>query len=321
MKRISKTILSILIAAIMLVTFAVPVFASSTSDANEPIDTGHACSLTLIYEYEGDTMPGLELKLYKVADFTADYQFNPVERFAEKGIAITGIKSQSDWDKLSSTLSALIALEKPAPDAEATTDEDGKGIFPGLTTGLYFTDQQRVEKEDGTIYTFKSVLVAVPAVNADGTWNYDVSATPKVDVYVPEKIYIDYRVNKLWKDQCNEDKRPASVSVTILKNGSVYEEITLDAKVNWTYTWTVEDDGSVYQVIETNVPENYTMTADSQGNVFSITNTYKPETPPETPPQTGDTFDSGIWIFAMSVSGILLVLTGVFMMRKRREEE
>lgn len=321
MKRISKTILSVIIAAIMLVICAVPVFASSTSDAIEPIDTAHACTLTLDYIYEGETMPGLELKLYKIADFTADFQFEPTERFAEKGIAINGIKSQSDWDKLASTLSALIALEKPTPDAEATTGEDGKGLFSDLTTGLYFTDQQRVEKEDGTIYTFKSVLVAVPAVNEDGTWNYDVSATPKVDVYVPEKVYIDYRVNKLWKDQGNENKRPGSVSVTILKNGEVFEEIELNAAGNWTYTWTAEDDGSVFQVIETNVPENYTMTADSNGSVFSITNTYIPETVPVTPPQTGDTFDSGIWVFLISVSGVLLVLMGIVMMRRRREEE
>ena len=69
------------------------------------------------------------------------------------------------------------------------------------------------------------------------------------------------------------------------------------------------------------MPENYTMTADSNGSVFSITNTYIPETVPVTPPQTGDTFDSGIWVFLISVSGVLLVLMGIVMMRRRREEE
>ena len=322
MKKTSTTVLSAIVSVILLAALCVPAFAASTADAKTPVDTSHVCTLTLDYTYEGKAMPGIALKLYKIADFSADFQYTPTARFAEKGIAINGIKSQTEWDKLASTLSALIALENLTPDAAQSTGEDGKAHFSGLSTGLYFTDQIRREEEDGTVYTFKRVLVTLPELNAEGEWNYDVSAAPKVDVYVPEKVYIDYRVNKLWKDTGYENLRPASVSVTILKNGTIYESVALNADKNWTYTWTVEDDGSVWQVVETDVPKDYTMTAGQQGTVFSITNTYeKPDTPPDNPPPTGDSYNVRLWIFVMSVAGVIFVCSGVFAIRKQREND
>ena len=321
MKKITKTAMSVILTAVLLAALTVPAFAASTADAKEPVDTAHVCTLTLDYTYEGKAMPGIALKLYKIADFSADYQYTPTALFAEKGIAINGMKSQTDWDKLASTLSALINLEKPTPDYSGVTGSDGKAHFTGLTTGLYFIDSIRWEEADGTVYTFKRVLVTLPELNSEGNWNYDVTAAPKVDVYVPEKVYIDYRVNKLWKDQGYEDKRPDSVSVTIMKNGTIYETVELKSSNNWTYTWRVEDDGSVFQVIETNVPQDYTMTASQSGSVFSITNTYeKPEQPPHTP-DTGDSSNIRVWIFVMSVSGVMLVCLSVVLFRRQPDDE
>ena len=323
MKKITKTAMSVILTAVLLAALTVPAFAASTADAKEPVDTAHVCTLTLDYTYEGKAMPGIALKLYKIADFSADYQYTPTARFAEKGIAINGIKSQTEWDKLASTLSALIALENTTPDAELSTGADGKAHFTGLTTGLYFTDQIRREEADGTVYTFKRVLVTLPELNSDGTWNYDVSAAPKVDVYVPEKVYIDYRVNKLWKDTGYESARPTSINVTILKNGETFENVTLTADKNWTFTWRVEDDGSLFQVVETEVPENYTMTASQSGNVFYITNTYeKPDNPPpEPPPPTGDRSDIGLWVFVTAVAGVLFLCSGVLIVKRQREDD
>ena len=319
MKRFKTTVFSLIVVMILLVALAVPSFGAATSDAKEPVDTSAACTLTLEYKYEDTVMPGLEILLYRIANFTADFQYELTGSFEGKSIAVNGIKTQTEWDELASTLSGLIALEQIPADFTKTTGEDGKALFENLTPGLYFVDTIRLEEEDGTIYTFQRVLVTIPELDEEGAWSYDVTADPKVDVYIPEKIMIDYRVNKLWKDEGFEENRPDSVSVTILKNSETYLEIELTAQEDWTYAWSVEDDGSVYQVVETEVPENYSMTSSSQGNVFYITNTYEEPTPPPPPPPTGDSHDVRIWVFLMAVSGVLFVCSSVFIYRRKRD--
>jgi hypothetical protein len=66
-------------------------------------------------------------------------------------------------------------------------------------------------------------------------------------------------------------------------------------------------------VVEKDVPEEYTVVISNTETCFVITNTRT--APPDDPPYTGDDISLGFWTGAMVVSGLLLVLTGIW--RKR----
>ncbi len=83
------------------------------------------------------------------------------------------------------------------------------------------------------------------------------------------------------------------------------------------YTWKSVDDGSVWTVNETNVPEGYTVGIQRSGDTFSITNT-KPATPAGNHPQTGDTTNTTLYVVLMAASGLALLVLGIVLRKKSR---
>ena len=101
-----------------------------------------------------------------------------------------------------------------------------------------------------------------------------------------EKVSVE--VSKVWDDGNDRDAiRPASVQVTLKKNDTAVETVTLDASNGWAYKWDNlkrYDGGAIadYTVEEAAV-EGYTVSyskaADAAGNVtVTITNTHEPTT-------------------------------------------
>ena len=103
----------------------------------------------------------------------------------------------------------------------------------------------------------------------------------------PEKTQVS--VTKVWEDQENAaEKRPESISVTLLADGEAVGTATLNPGNGWSYTWkdlpknhnesglTGEQKKIVYLVSETEIPENYEseLSGDAK-NGFVLTNTYK----------------------------------------------
>ncbi len=82
-------------------------------------------------------------------------------------------------------------------------------------------------------------------------------------------------VQKVWDDE-NSEKRPASVSVQLYKDGDDYgEAVTLTADENWTCTWDDLDAAASWTVDEAEVPEGYERKIVSEGNSWTITNKLK----------------------------------------------
>ena len=122
---------------------------------------------------------------------------------------------------------------------------------------------------------------------------------------------------KLWKDYGYTQQRPGSVTVDILKNGTVHSTQILSPDNGWSYTLTVPDDGSLWQAVERNVAENYTVTCvdDGSGGIV-ITNTYRYGD--EDVPATGHTILIRLYIMLLCSGGCILLLLAAHTGRKAR---
>lgn len=98
--------------------------------------------------------------------------------------------------------------------------------------------------------------------------------------------YTSLTVNKVWVlDDGGE--APVSVTVELLRNNRVYEEVTLDEDNDWSHTWTRLDARYNWKVREADVPDGFTAEISYRGTTWTITNDDLPEDP-ETPPEEPD---------------------------------
>lgn len=302
--------LCLTVALLLLLSIASPLSVR----AQVPVDPDQACTLELEYSREGVGFVGMEVRIYRIADIYADGSYALIEPFSSFPVTIHGFTSQKEWHDAADTLAAYIVAQQLSPTASAFTGENGTAAFSGLTVGVYLVMGYSAELEDG-ICTFENFCIFLPAPQSDGTMRYDVTAKPK-STFEPkpeEPELLEYRVMKLWKEGADSSHRPDSITVDILRNGAVEETVVLSPENNWSYSWTAEDNGDVWTVVEKDVPEEYTVVITNTETCFVITNTRT--APPDDPPYTGDDISLGFWTGAMVVSGLLLVLTGIW--RKR----
>ena len=82
----------------------------------------------------------------------------------------------------------------------------------------------------------------------------------------------------------------------LLRNGEVYDTVTLSEENGWSHTWTGLDKDDTWQVVEADVPDGYTVTVTREGITFVVTNTRSKDNPdepepgeeiPDNPPPTG----------------------------------
>ena len=172
--------------------------------------------------------------------------------------------------------------------------------------------------------------------------------TPKCSSYIPQT---EHSVTKLWTDSGYTHKRPEQIEVEIYKNDNLWDTQILNSDNGWNYTWQADADDSRWSVVEKNVPAGYTVSVSENSGVFSIVNTYKAEKPKEDPDddpkddlkddskdeqsvihgnpveiitnvvKTGDSHSVHVFAILMCLSGIGLVLMGVYRNRKHNEEK
>ena len=304
-----KNACCLLTALILLALFLQPLSVR----AEEALDVTRECSLTLEYSSEGNGFENMEIRIYRIAEIHANGDYALVDPFSALPVKIHGIRSQTEWREAADTLAAYITAEQIPATAAGITDHAGNVLFEGLQTGVYLVMDAN-GRIDRTTYAFENFCVFLPTPQQEGGLNYNVYAKPKHTTHTdpddPRELH--YQVVKLWKDGKGE-KRPATVTVDILKDSVLQETVTLSADNDWTYGWTAPDDGAVWTVVEREVPADYTVVITAKETVFTITNTTQPD-PPDGP-QTGDSFTLIPWLIVMNVSGILLVLLGIY--RKR----
>ncbi len=287
--------------------------AASTADAKEPISTNENCSLKISYCSGGIAFSELPVKLYKIADVSADSQYTLTSSFEKSNLILNGIQTVGEWNVIRSTLETFILANDITADLNAKTDFAGKASFDALKPGLYLAITEHII-QDETTYVFDSALIALPGLGADGLWQYQVDVTSKSEIIPPSEDdeEIERKVLKLWKGDSGSSARPTTIEVEIFRNGTSYQTVTLSENNHWTFTWSAKDDGSDWKVVERNIPTGYTMTIEERETSFVLTNTLNRDVPgnPDSP-QTGDTSNIMLWVILMIVSGSMLIILGI----------
>lgn len=334
-KRISRWAALLLSLVLLLSVCSVPAFAY------ERIDTAAGASLTAHFTENGTGMQGVLFRLYRVAEVSDAVEFELTSEFSGAAVSLDNIESTSTWSELALTLSAYAGANAVAPVETETTGSDGSVIFSGLPVGLYLLVGDSVVVGDYS-YAPTASMILLPALQEDDSWSY----TPSVDIKYTKTFVAetqDVTVKKVWSDG-DSDKRPDSVSIQLLRDGTLQDTVTLNADNSWTCIWkdltsTYEGENSekktyTYTVNESDVPSGYTVSISQNGTAYTVTNTKKnsssSSTASSTPTEpTAPTNPSGEalpqtgllnWpIPVMTIAGLLLVACGWYLVSRKKE--
>lgn len=275
------------------------------------VSAASASALNLHYQIDSVPIEGVEVTAYKIAACSSDDNFGLTDDFKNYNVNPNVSRDTEDWDILAETLYGYTVADKISPTYTSTSDKNGFVGFDSVGDGMYLVVSSDVS-QDGKIIKFAPALTAITG-DSD-----DLSVYPKGEMVEPSSNTITYKVIKLWKDN-GSDSRPENIEIAVSRDGETVDHKILSQDNNWTYTWTVERDGSTWSVTEVNVPNNYTVTVENRNSTFVLTNTKSSEdVPPSpgTPPQTGDPLMK--YVMLAAGSGLCMILLGLTM-RKRRE--
>ena len=277
--------------AILLLGCSVTAFAEQWDDTR----TG-TISVTLLDQYGKEPLEGAELAVYYVAAVSHNQAgkltYTYTRNFENCGIELY------DPD-LAVKLDAYLS-ENPVSAIKNITDEEGKVTFSNLKLGLYFV------RQTGAVEGFApctSFLVTVPNQTEDG-YVYEVNASPKTQVVKLTTITI----KKVWNTDAST-KAADSVTVQLLKAGTVVKTAVLNAQNNWQVSFPDMPESDAYSIKEINIPKGFTATYNQKGYEFTVTNTASLA-------QTGQL----IWpIPVLAGAGVLLLVAGFVLLQKKRE--
>lgn len=334
MRKLNSRILSAFLCLLCLsALFSVRLQAAG------PIDTGGDVRLTINYQQDGRPVSGVPFDLFYVAAVDAYGEFTLTGDFAKYPVRLTGLDSDG-WRQLAQTLASYASADRLTPLDSGATNAQGLLTFPNrqssMKPGLYLAVGR--QHSDGVyVYTTEPFLAALPVTDAaSNTWVYDLTVSPKHttdDVVPPSGDTTERKVLKAWDDGGNTASRPQEITVQLLKNGSVYDTVTLSARNNWRCTWDklprYDSTGMriEWSVVERNV-SGYTVLVSQEGLTFVITNSRTPGKPsePSTPvtpgqpslPQTGL-----LWwpVPLLILCGLAFVIAGVIFGKRKRHDE
>lgn len=298
-KRHFLFLLSLLLAAALWIP------AAGASDA---IDRTRPVTLTIDYQIEEQPISGAAFDLYRVGEISGSGALTLSGAFQEYPVSLSGLDS-AGWKALAETLYGYALRDSLVPTDSGNTDENGLLTFPTqsqpLSVGLYLVAGQS-HLAGGTICTPEPFLLTLPFATGDNTYTYAPLVQPKYGIQT-ETDSVSRSVLKVWKD--GQTGRPASIEVQLLKNGVVYDTVTLSQQNSWRHSWDGLDANARWQAVEKAVPSGYTVAVTQDNDTFVVTNSLKsPVSPsPSTLPQTGL-----LWwpVPLLTICGMLLFVLG-----------
>lgn len=311
---------------VLSVSFLMSSFVNAAyTDPAERINVNKHCSLNICYTKNNVYFKNIEIQLYHVADVSSNHVYTLTDKFKKYPVEMSNVSSQTEWNSTAVTLESYIIADAIIPTQTSVTDENGIAAFKDLKVGMYLV-RSVITTQNNKIYKFGTFLISMPNIN-DGKLEYNVEAFPKCEVLEspddpPSNNRIKFKAVKQWADSGNSDKRPSSVQIEIFKNGVSVETQTLSNNNDWMYTWTAEDDGSNWTVVERNVPKGYTVTSVPYGFTFVLTN-YCIDTPKpviDNPPNTGGFVNLKVpyTTIIMLILGLLFTIVGLVSKRKMK---
>ncbi len=278
-------IISLVLLVFMLMPFAA--FAGT-------IDTDRDSTLTITYRDGDKPLSGAAFDLYRAADIDSDGKRTPAGAFQEYPVDWKS-NDQKAWKELATTLEGQIALRDDVkPVASGKTDADGRlefGKESPLKPGLYLVIGHP-HRQDGRIYTAQSFMVQLPSLDKKGDWMYDITVNTKHDSRPTgggggggggTSQSVSRKVLKVWNDDGSEQNRPQSVTVHLLRDGEIYDTVTLREADNWRYEWPNLSDKYHWTVAE-QVEGDYYVSVSLEGITYVVTNTSEEEFPEDPVP-------------------------------------
>lgn len=323
-KKLTAVLCSLMAALLLL-----PVQALAAGS----IDIGREVQLTISYQDGKTALSGAAFDIYRVASVDAAGELTPVSPFDQFNVDIRG-KNDAVWKALASTLEGYVLRDAVEPTSSGKTNTQGLLTFSDLEQGLYLVLGHR-HTQGGRVYDAAPFMVLLPTQDTEANeWLYAVTVNPKHDSHPepdePDEDTITRKVLKVWADKGHEKDRPQEVIVQLLRDGTVFDTVTLNAANNWRYTWDRLDDHYTWTVVEKEL-EDYTVTVTQEGVTFVVTNSYSedipdeppPTTPPAPPdeptlPQTGQ-----LWwpVPVMLAAGLLFIILGLLRYRRPEDEK
>ncbi|SEM15175.1 LPXTG-motif cell wall anchor domain-containing protein, partial [Streptococcus gallolyticus] len=224
------------------------------------------------------------------------YEFADMDRYQD-GQEIVYSVIEDEVDDYTSQPTGMNVTNSHEPEITSVSggktwsdNDDQDGIRPDsitielLANGESTGNTQTVSADTNWEYTFKDVpkyangqevTYTVREVNIPDGYTSSVDGTTITNTHVPETTEVSG--TKTWNDNDDQDgKRPDSITVNLLANGTVVDTKTVTADDNWSYSFTdlpKYDNGTeiTYTVIEDTVA-NYTPSY----NGYNITNSYTP---------------------------------------------
>lgn len=300
MKKYKKIVLSLLLCCL---------FFPLTIQAAGKINKEQDVSLTLSCSHEN-----VPFYLYYVASIDEYGELGVNSSFSDFNVNITG-KNDEAWNELALTLAGYVDQEQMVPAASKKTDVNGEVTFPSLDQGLYLICSEKVSS-NGMIYQTSPSMVLLPSLDEiNNDWVYDVNVNPKGEEI--EDTNTSIKVQKVWKDSGNKNKRPSSIMVQLYKDGEIYDSITLSEENNWQHIWENCSTKSNYTLVEQKL-DSYTVQVSKEGITYLITNTYKTVTP--SVPNKNIPFTGQLWwpVLILITLGLFFILIGLI---RRRQNE
>lgn len=309
MKKYLKAMPSMILS---LLTMLLAVMQPLTAFADDSEKKGYSLTVNFTADNGAIGVVGSEIRLYYALDddgvLAGDFA-----QYADE-IEVGDLETSEEVGTLATTL-ASYAMRDLEPLMTQTTDANGQAVFTDLESGIYLAVGSSATV-DGVKYTPMATIVRVPYYDEEGSYITDVVINVKYDSQV---LPIELSAKKVWADN-NSPDRPKEVTVQLLKDGTAYDEVKLNADNNWTHTWTELDRYADWQVTELNVPEGYSVKITREGATFIVTNTAKDDNSTDTGdkdkdsvpdpnlPQTGQ-----LWwpVPVLMILGMVTVLAGI----------
>lgn len=307
MRRILTCLLAICLAAML----AVPVFAVHTTD--------------LVIRFEDGTvgLPGVSFEIYQVGGLADGEEYVLTGSFAGYPV---DIRNASQEAGAAAALYAFAKKDQLTPLAVLETDSMGTAVAENLEAGLYLVGGLP-KVVNGFLYHTEPQLIALPQADpVTGEMLNNPVLRIKYSKEPDTQQPISRKVLKIWEDVSGY-RRPDTITVHLLKNGSVYSTVTLNEQNQWRHTWDGLASDVLWQITE-EVPEGYTVTVEQEGSTFLLTNSAPEFPPPATePPDDTDPEDKipqtgmVLWpVVMLAVLGIVCIGMGIYL-RKDPEYE
>lgn len=266
------------LALALLLLVPTTAFAQSIQE-NAPAEI-HIC-----YEYGGTPIPNAEVTVYRVGNISSGGSVSLLSPYS--GYPVDASLLYSDPQQAAQLLHNYALLNRVSPDAVLITDEDGR-VSGDFRVGLYLVVPQSRSDSNGVFRSVPSLVSLPYRASSEEPWAYVVTYYPKSSFTPHNRVgTMNLYVTKKW-EKVTPSQRPKEVTVYLLRDGTIADEVTLNEGNRWLYHWQELSEYYDWRVVEKPV-SGYSVTMSGNLGSVLLTNTADEPLPEETTEPTDST--------------------------------